>query len=168
MSSASHAVLLAVRERYERLTLEIPQVHRRTVEALTQYERAVQAEDAFKKELAELGEFLEREGEPATNHRDMTGVTATANMQILLRAKSILSDGTPRKTADLYNALLQQGQVFTAQNPMQRLSQLLSGSSWFVSDRARGWMLTKSENPAGAGFSGATQSRTDTEGKEEA
>lgn len=166
MSSTPTSVIAAVRERYERLTLDIPRVNKATTDALTLYERAVQAEEAFKKELRELAEFLQCEGQAVTSSAEANSITASANMQILLRAKSILADGMPRKTVDLYNDLLRQGQVFTAQNPMQRLSQLLSGSDWFVSDRARGWMLAKSENPAGTGSSGAAMSPTDELGKE--
>jgi hypothetical protein len=151
------AVLAAVRERYERLTMDIPRMNKATTDALTLYERALEAEQVFKKELRELSEFLEREGETVDRPAVASNVGASANLQILLRARNILSDGRPRKTIEIYEALLRQGQVFTAQNPTQRLSQLLSGSDWFVSDRVQGWSL-KSESPGATGLSSATQS----------
>jgi hypothetical protein len=164
--AATESVLIAVRDAYERLCLETPKVQSETEAALALYERAVQAQEAHKKELAELADFLEREGAPVDAPPVTNNVTLSANMQTLMRAKAILSDGKPRRTRELFEDLLRQGQVFTAVNAAQRLSQLLSSSSWFVSDRTRGWSLAKSENPAGAGSSGASESHTDERGKE--
>jgi len=152
----SSAVLTAVRERYERMRLDIPRMNKATTDALTQYERVAAAEAMFKQELRELHEFLEREGE-TVEKPVQSNMNASANLQILLRAKNILSDGRARKTVDLHEELLRQGQVFTAQNSVARLSQLLSGSDWFVSDRTQGWSL-KGEAPGATGASGATES----------
>jgi hypothetical protein len=163
----SAAVIAAVRESYERLLLDFPKVQQDVERALTAYKHAMDAQAAHKKELAELADFLEREGASVQEPPAVASSAAlSANIQILMRTRDLLSDGKPRPTRQIYEDLLRQGQVFTAMNAVQRLSQLLSGSDWFVSDRTRGWMLAKNEDPAATGSPGATQSATDAEGKE--
>jgi hypothetical protein len=160
MSSPSSAVVLAVRERFERLTLALPQIQDDVATALKAYEAQAARLASAKKEIDELTQFLNEQGD-AVEAPVIGKVAMSANMQVLMRVRSLLSDGRPRPTRDIYEALLRDGQVFTAMNPAQRLSQLLSSSDWFVSDRAQGWTLAKSENPAGAGSSGATTSSQD-------
>lgn len=167
--SQSNPVITAVRERLDRLHGQLPALELDVEKAAKAYERARSLVAEMRNEIDVLGRFLENAPEDLAEQveslprRDQENSTTSraANLQILLRARSLLGGGKTLATRDIYEGLLKQGQVFTAQNPVQRLSQILSASDWFVSDRAKGWSL-KSEAPTGAtnteGASCATES----------
>ena len=120
-------------------------------------------------QLKVLGEFLETQIDEMPTPQATAGQTdvsdqsitkRNANLQIVFRVKSLLSDGISRGTLQILTALKSEGAVFTAQNPLQRLSQLLSENEEFTNDRATGWSL-KGEDPAPTGSSGATKSAGD-------
>ncbi|MES2185455.1 MAG: hypothetical protein V4505_12960 [Pseudomonadota bacterium] len=165
----STEVVAAVKERREKLQKFLPTIEAEARQAREFAKVADERLAAIRGALAELDLFLEQTSfAPPIAHSDTNEAQTesqhgthlpqrTGNMNIVLRAKQLLSDGIARRTLTIYEALLQQGVVFTAVNPVQRISQLLSENEWFVSDRLVGWSL-KGESPGGAGLSGATQS----------
>ena len=135
------------------------------------YDHAKSLVAEMRSEIDVLGRFLENAPEALAEQvesgprRDPEANTTSrsANLQVLLRARSLLGGGRTLATRDIYEGLLKQGQIFTAQNPVQRLSQILSASDWFVSDRVKGWSL-KSEAPSGGSNTGEASSATESDG----
>lgn len=169
----TNPVTKAVREKLDRLHGQLPLLQIDVEKATQAYELAKARVVEMRHEIDELGRFLEIPSEmdfaqASAEGRSMPETNATvraANLQLLSRARSLLEVGKPLTTRAIYEGLLRQGQVFTAQNPVQRLSQILSASEWFVSDRVKGWSL-KSEASVGlqsAEASGATKSEEDDE-----
>ncbi|MES2584751.1 MAG: hypothetical protein V4627_18645 [Pseudomonadota bacterium] len=149
-------VITAVRERLDRLHGEIPALELGVEKATEALEHAKLALTEMRREMSELGRFLEN---PVIDDQGSVAADApmpksdnpamrAANLQIEYRTQAMLRGGKPLPTRDIYEGLLRQGVIFTAQNPIQRLSQILSACDWFVSDRVHGWSL-KSEAPQG-------------------
>lgn len=169
--SQSNPVITAVRERLDRLHGQLPALELDVEKAAKAHEHAKALVSEMRGEIEALGRFLEsppetvmtKEGPEDKPQLEATGAARAANLQILIRARALLDGGRVLPTREIYEGLLRQGQVFTAQNPVQRLSQILSASDWFVSDRAKGWSL-KSEAPSGATNTGEASSATESDG----
>lgn len=65
----------------------------------------------------------------------------TQREQVAALCFQILSDGTWKTTEELLDELSKRGFALTAENKLQRLSQILSTSAGFKNQRGRGWTL---------------------------
>lgn len=61
--------------------------------------------------------------------------------------EQLLSDGTSKSTEELWQALQERGVPLRVQNPVQRVSQILSADERFRNQRGRGWYLAALERP---------------------
>jgi hypothetical protein len=77
--------------------------------------------------------LLERESGPSSFR--------TQRDQVAAVCFQILSDGSWRSTEELLEELTKRGVQLTAENKLQRLSQILSMSNSFRNQRGRGWSL---------------------------
>jgi hypothetical protein len=167
----ANPIITAVRERLDRLHGQLPTLELDADRAAKAHEQAKALVSEMKNEIDALGRFLESppemvlapDGPEEKPQPEATGASRAANLQILIRARALLDGGRTLPTREIYEGLLRQGQVFTAQNPVQRLSQILSASDWFMSDRAKGWSL-KSEAPTGATNTEGASSATESDG----
>jgi len=123
--------------------------------ALNEKERLVKDKEAIDIRLSELDVFIKihaslskRVGESVTAaarpHASSTAsnvgqpVIATAK-DVLAIAQNFLSEGRWATTEEIAAAVLDRGYSITASNPIARISQILSGSGLFNTQRGRGW-----------------------------
>jgi len=81
-------------------------------------------------------------GGPGINSR-------TQRDQVLANAAQMLSNGGWMSTEDLLEGLMRRGVQLTANNPLQRVSQILSMHPQFKNQRGRGWALRTLDDSPG-------------------
>jgi hypothetical protein len=67
--------------------------------------------------------------------------------QVLMVCEHVLLDGSTKPTEELHAMCVEMGVKFSAQNPAQRISQILSADSRFKATRGKGWSLTRLTSP---------------------
>lgn len=68
-------------------------------------------------------------------------VSSSLRAMVLEHAMHFLADGSWKSTEELHGLLDARGVVMNVQNPVQRVSQILSADNRFKNQRGRGWSL---------------------------
>lgn len=92
---------------------------------------------------AAMQSMVRAEQERVQRHRHLVAEHRFARQKdaVVAVCRQILSDGNARSTEELHALLQAQGVQLNVQNPVQRVSQILSENDSFRSVRGRGWML---------------------------